>query len=651
MIVAAADGISGTTSIVVSNAAPTVATPASTPSAHISTTATTLAVLGEDDGGESALTYAWSVTTSPAGASPIFSANDGNAAKNVGVTFDRAGSYTFSVTISDGTLAISDSISLVVDQTLTAVVVSPGKSALNLNESTPLAAAGFDQFGAALAVQPAFSWTVSSGVGIVAGNNYNAGAIAGAGVVQASSGGIHGSASISVSNAAPTVALPASALESDISGTGTTLSVLGADDGGENGLTYTWSITASPGGSAPVFSINGSNAAKSVGVTFDRAGTYLFSVNISDGLYRVSSSVNVVVDQTLSSITVVPGVSALNFNQTTPLSASAFDQFGAAIAAPPTFTWSDQGVGTVGSSAFNAGSSAGTATIQAASGNVSGSAAITVTNAAPSVATAASAGALNVVGTSTSLSALGADDGGEAGLTYTWSATTKPTGANPSFSVNGNNSAKNAAVTFDKAGAYAFLVTISDGSLSVSSSVNLVVSQTLSSIIVTAGSIALNLNQSTGLSATGFDQFNAALVSQPTFTWSKTSGVGTVTGSSFASGAAGNATVAATSGAISGSLNITVTNAAPTLATAAAAGTNAVTGTTTTLSALGADDGGEAGLTYTWSATAEPTGALPNFSANGTNLAKNATVTFDRSGAYTFLVTISDGTLAVTSCR
>ena len=47
-------------------------------------------------------------------------------------------------------------------------------------------------------------------------------------------------------------------------------------------------------------------------------------------------------------------------------------------------------------------------------------------------------------------------------------------------------------------------------------------------------------------------------------------------------------------------------------------------GTTTALSVLGADDGGEANLTYTWAATTLPGGGhAPTFSANGTNAAKN----------------------------
>src|SRR4029079_4384803 len=79
--------------------------------------------------------------------------------------------------------------------------------------------------------------------------------------------------------------------------------------------------------------------------------------------------------------------------------------------------------------------------------------------------------------------------------------------------------------------------------------------------------------------------------------------------------------------------------------TAASASPSTVTGTTTNLSVLGADldGGGEARLTYTWASTAIPSGATaPTYSANGTNAAKNTTVTFSSRGSYTFTVTIAD---------
>jgi alpha-L-arabinofuranosidase len=80
-------------------------------------------------------------------------------------------------------------------------------------------------------------------------------------------------------------------------------------------------------------------------------------------------------------------------------------------------------------------------------------------------------------------------------------------------------------------------------------------------------------------------------------------------------------------------------DAAPTVATAAAASPSPVTGTTTNLSALGADLAGESNLIYTWSVTGP---AAVILSANGNNAAKNTTASFTKTGTYNFLVTITN---------
>ena len=256
-----------------------------------------------------------------------------------------------------------------------------------------------------------------------------------------------------------------------------------------------------------------------------------------------------------------------------------------------------------------------------------------------------------VTGATTTLSVLGADDGGEANLTYTWVATAKPTGSNPLFSSNGTNSAKDATVTFDEAGDYTFTCNISDGQGgTVSSSVNVSVDQTLTSISVTPASASLHENGIQSFSAAGVDQFGLAMLVQPVFVWSNI-GVGSIDSSGLftASNSAANATVFAASGSIAGSTTVTVYNAPPTVAITASATPTPVTGVTTNLSVLGADDGGESNLSYKWFTTARPTNGYPVFSVNGTNSAKNSTVTFDQAGDYTFTCEINDGQGGVVS--
>ena len=88
-------------------------------------------------------------------------------------------------------------------------------------------------------------------------------------------------------------------------------------------------------------------------------------------------------------------------------------------------------------------------------------------------------------------------------------------------------------------------------------------------------------------------------------------------------------------------------NQPPAIATAASVAADPVSGMTTALSVLGADDGGEPNLTYTWSCSGP---ADVTFSANGPNRAKNTTAAFQSAGRYTFQVTIGDaGGLTATS--
>lgn len=74
-----------------------------------------------------------------------------------------------------------------------------------------------------------------------------------------------------------------------------------------------------------------------------------------------------------------------------------------------------------------------------------------------------------------------------------------------------------------------------------------------------------------------------------------------------------------------------------------------VRGTSVGLSVAASDDAGEASLKYTWSKTAGAASPV-SFSVNGTNAAKNSTVTFQATGDYTLTASVQDVPgLAVTS--
>ena len=191
-------------------------------------------------------------------------------------------------------------------------------------------------------------------------------------------------------------------------------------------------------------------------------------------------------------------------------------------------------------------------------------------------------------------------------MSYTWSAT-GPRGRK--LRANGTNAAQNTTATFSEVGSYTITATITNlGGLSTTSSVNVTVSRTVTSIVATPASVSLGSDANQQFLAKAYDQFGNAFIAQPAFTWAVTSGAGSIStlGVYTASYTSGSATVTAASGGVtSNAAAVTVTDAAPTVATPAAATPGTVTGITTALSVLGADSdgGGESNLTYTWATT------------------------------------------------
>jgi hypothetical protein len=270
----------------------------------------------------------------------------------------------------------------------------------------------------------------------------------------------------------------------------------------------------------------------------------------------------------------------------------------------------------------------------------------------PTVVNSAAANPSPVTGTTTNLSALGADAAGEGSLTYTWAVTRQPAGAaTPVFSFdtginNGTNGAKNATATFYLAGAYTFTVTLTDpNNQTASSSVNVTVSQALSSISVSPANVTLADRAQQQFQAVALDQFSQKLASQPTFAWSIASGgVGSINSSgqyTAPNSGTGSATVQAKSGNVTGLATVMIQIMPPLITQAASSNSpqNTVTGTQTQLQVKASDPQGQ-NLTYAWAVTMQPTGAQsPAFNNPNSN---NTNVTFYQAGNYTFPVTVTN---------
>jgi hypothetical protein len=187
-------------------------------------------------------------------------------------------------------------------------------------------------------------------------------------------------------SSAPTVASPASATPNIVTSTGTSLSVLGSDDGGEANLIYDWGVTALPAGSAS-FSPNHSNAAKNTTVTFTRAGNYDLSVTITDGSgLTATSNTQVTVNGKLTNIAIAPGIATVSPGMATQFTATGSDQFAAVLSPQPVFAWTVNGGGTISSSGlFSAASVGGPYTVAATSGAQMGTARVTIADASVAI--------------------------------------------------------------------------------------------------------------------------------------------------------------------------------------------------------------------------------------------------------------------------
>lgn len=259
------------------------------------------------------------------------------------------------------------------------------------------------------------------------------------------------------------------------------------------------------GGAAPSTQLTGP-ASLGAGAT----GTYTLTISGGAG---VRAGMNVAVSDpnaALNPISATIGLAFGELHQKAPVAFPASFQF--TMTAPP-FPGTVKIFGTGNSCNGNG----------ATSGDQSSSTTLDVTVTAgsgmnPPAITAAAATAFNPVTSRTVGVTVGAnDDGTEANLSYTWSAT----GPAPvTFTPNGNNAAKASTAAFSKEGAYMLTVTVRDGT-----------NKTVTSVAAVAVSANYTLLRMTPVSAqvapggllvytvSARDQFDVPLATQPQITY------------------------------------------------------------------------------------------------------------------------------------
>ncbi len=150
---------------VLADSTPTIVTSATANPNPVTTTKTTLSVLGGDSAGESALTYTWAVTSSPAGAvTPTFATNGTNASKSDVATFFKAGTYSFKVTLANALgYSTTSSVTVSVVATQASVKLTPLTATVTEGQTQQFTAGVYDQFGLLFGTQPRFTYSIIAG--------------------------------------------------------------------------------------------------------------------------------------------------------------------------------------------------------------------------------------------------------------------------------------------------------------------------------------------------------------------------------------------------------------------------------------------------------------------------------------------------------
>ena len=164
----------------------------------------------------------------------------------------------FTVTATNGSVHGTANVTVTAPPVLTTITVAPATASVQTGASQQFTATGLDQFGQPLSSQPPFDWTVSSGGTIGQSSGlFSAGATAGGPfTVTATSGSVHGTASVTVTAPPQDFSLAVAPASQTVSRGGTaTYAVTISPVSGSNGP-VTLSLTGQPSGSTVTFTPN-----------------------------------------------------------------------------------------------------------------------------------------------------------------------------------------------------------------------------------------------------------------------------------------------------------------------------------------------------------------------------------------------------------
>jgi uncharacterized protein YjdB len=533
-----------------------------------------------------------------------------------------AGTTTISATVDGKTGSAAVTVGNV---PVASVTVQPSATSIAQGSSVQFFATVKDANGT-IVTDRAVTWTSSDdAVAAVSPGGVVTGKAGGTATITATSEGISGSGTVTVSaTVVPVASVTVDPPTASVSvGQTTTLIATVKDAGGNvlSGRTVTWSSSNSS-----VATVSASGV-----VTGVATGTATITAT-SEGK---SGSSTVTVLAPVASVTVAPSSKTLAIGQTVTLVATTKDASGNVLTGR-TISWtsSDPSVATVSSSGIVTGASGGTATITATSEGKSGTSTITVTPAPVGSVTVTPSPASVVLGKTVQLFATVRDTSGtivtDRPVTWTSSNTSVATvDANGLVKGVGTGTVTITAKSETKSGTSAVTVTLAA-----------VASVTLQPSVDT-----VSQNQSTTFTVTLKDADGNVLTGR-SVTWSSSDpSVATMAGGTATGVAPGTATITATSEGKIGTATLVVTPVAVASVTVSPATATIKRGQTKQFTAVARDAVGNVltGRTFTWTssdpsiATVDQTGVVTGI-AEGKNVVITAT-TEGKSG--TAILTVS----------
>jgi hypothetical protein len=469
------------------------------------------------------------------------------------------------------------------------------------------------------------------------------------------------------------------------------------DDGGAQNLTYTWTVASTPGGAAPQVSpITSPDYPAAARVTLDKIGAYTFVLTARDAQGLISTSpVTYVLAPKVTTLDVGPQAATIQAGGTAKFVATPLDQFGRPMQLPGRVSWQVVfGLGTIDQAGLYTAPAGQTgpaeirAVVPTGPPLIAGYAAITVVPAGPAAGQSVDFGtgfagsnlvqngSARVADSRLQLTKAAYQAGsayypfpvdvrgfttsfrfqvGDApfgrygdGLTFVLQNAdmTAVGGAGGGLGYQGIR--RSVAVKFD------LVDNAGEGSDSVGVFTNGAAPTTPADRLPDGQFDAIHLNSGRAFDVTLSYAGGTLLldlrdsVTGREFTRTYAVDIPAAVGgtNAFAGFTAGTGELFAPIDVASWTYKATVDgtgNAAPLILRLPGSESYHVFGTSVPLSALAADDAGEANLTYTWEVLSAPAGAAPvRFSSNGTNAAKNSTATFDRTGTYQYQLVVTD---------